>query len=109
VEYVENHFRAALFNKTEYMGFPDDEMDKRWSDLYNGKSAKVHIYYQLITILQLATQSYQKRKQENFTLQLFQFPVPKTTLFNLTFGMSFTASMISGWFCTPNDSAVLIT
>ncbi|CAN8099970.1 unnamed protein product [Discula destructiva] len=35
VEYEELHFTAALANKTEYMGFPDDEIDKRWSDLYN--------------------------------------------------------------------------
>lgn len=35
VEYQELHFTAALANQTEYMGFPDDEIDKRWSDLYN--------------------------------------------------------------------------
>lgn len=35
VEYVKHHFTAALLNKTEYMGYPDDETDQRWSDLYN--------------------------------------------------------------------------
>lgn len=38
VEYVEaHHFRAALFNLTEYMGYPtaDGRTDKLWSDLYN--------------------------------------------------------------------------
>ncbi|PZC92761.1 DUF3328 domain containing protein [Pyrenophora tritici-repentis] len=35
VEYHEEHFVAALANGTEYMGFPDDEIDKRWSDLYD--------------------------------------------------------------------------
>ncbi|BAE62512.1 unnamed protein product [Aspergillus oryzae RIB40] len=36
VEYIpQQHFRAALFNQTEYMGFPTDETDKLWSDLYN--------------------------------------------------------------------------
>ena len=39
VEYVEHHFTAALLNKTEYMGYPDDEIDKRWSDLYNSTSS----------------------------------------------------------------------
>ncbi|KAL0937293.1 uncharacterized protein CTRU02_207024 [Colletotrichum truncatum] len=38
VEYVpKQHFRAALFNLTEYMGYPtaDGKTDKLWSDLYN--------------------------------------------------------------------------
>ncbi|KAL4899979.1 hypothetical protein BDW74DRAFT_171071 [Aspergillus multicolor] len=36
VEYIPaQHFRAALFNQTEYMGFPTDETDRLWSDLYN--------------------------------------------------------------------------
>ncbi|KAH6613836.1 hypothetical protein C7974DRAFT_466359 [Boeremia exigua] len=35
IEYHEKHFEAALANYTEYMGFPDDEIDKRWSDLYD--------------------------------------------------------------------------
>lgn len=35
VEYIEHKFISALANTTEYMGFPDDEIDKRWSDLYN--------------------------------------------------------------------------
>ncbi|CAE7193445.1 hypothetical protein P3342_009432 [Pyrenophora teres f. teres] len=35
VEYHEEHFVAALANSTDYMGFPDDEIDKRWSDLYD--------------------------------------------------------------------------
>ncbi|KAL3421691.1 hypothetical protein PVAG01_05847 [Phlyctema vagabunda] len=36
VEYIEEQwFRAALFNNTPYMGYPDDEKDKLWEDLYN--------------------------------------------------------------------------
>ncbi|KAG9195013.1 hypothetical protein G6011_00133 [Alternaria panax] len=35
VEYHQLHFQAALANKTEYMGFPDDEIDQRWSALYD--------------------------------------------------------------------------
>jgi hypothetical protein len=27
VEWIDMAFTAALFNKTEYMGFPDDEID----------------------------------------------------------------------------------
>ncbi|KAJ9606918.1 hypothetical protein H2200_008929 [Cladophialophora chaetospira] len=41
VEYAEHHFRAALFNFTEYMGFPDDETDRRWQDLYNDYATSV--------------------------------------------------------------------
>ncbi|KAK4222474.1 hypothetical protein QBC38DRAFT_375052 [Podospora fimiseda] len=40
VEYIErHHFRAALFNYTEYMGYPteDGKTDQLWSDLYNCK------------------------------------------------------------------------
>lgn len=35
VEYEEKHFTAALFTKTPYMGFPSDETDRRWEELYN--------------------------------------------------------------------------
>ena len=38
VEYIpKHHFRAALFNLTEYMGYPteDGRTDQLWSDLYN--------------------------------------------------------------------------
>ncbi|KAH7030008.1 hypothetical protein B0J12DRAFT_745274 [Macrophomina phaseolina] len=35
VEYHEVHFQAALANQTAYMGFPNDEIDKRWSELYD--------------------------------------------------------------------------
>lgn len=36
VEYIpQQRFRAALFNNTPYMGYPTDETDKLWSDLYN--------------------------------------------------------------------------
>ncbi|EPE30612.1 hypothetical protein GLAREA_03579 [Glarea lozoyensis ATCC 20868] len=36
VEYIkEQPFRAALFNNTPYMGYPTDETDKLWEDLYN--------------------------------------------------------------------------
>lgn len=34
VEYVENHFQAAFFTQTEYMGSTDD-IDRKWEDLYN--------------------------------------------------------------------------
>jgi hypothetical protein len=35
VEYHELHFVAALNNRTEYMGFPTNDTDKLWEDLYN--------------------------------------------------------------------------
>ncbi|KAL1963165.1 hypothetical protein VTN77DRAFT_8598 [Rasamsonia byssochlamydoides] len=36
VEYIPQvRFRAALFNNTPYMGYPTDETDELWSDLYN--------------------------------------------------------------------------
>ncbi|KAH6653029.1 hypothetical protein BKA67DRAFT_659676 [Truncatella angustata] len=44
VEYVEaKHFRAALFNLTEYMGYPtaDGRTDQLWSDLYNFGISKI--------------------------------------------------------------------
>ncbi|PYI07694.1 hypothetical protein BO78DRAFT_366516 [Aspergillus sclerotiicarbonarius CBS 121057] len=42
VEYIsEVPFRAALFNNTPYMGFPTDETDKLWSDLYNFGISKI--------------------------------------------------------------------
>ncbi|WYZ44001.1 hypothetical protein EsH8_VII_000437 [Colletotrichum jinshuiense] len=44
VEYVpKQHFRAALFNLTEYMGYPttDGKTDKLWSDLYNFGISKI--------------------------------------------------------------------
>ncbi|OJJ42509.1 hypothetical protein ASPZODRAFT_76693 [Penicilliopsis zonata CBS 506.65] len=42
VEYIkEVPFRAALFNNTPYMGFPTDETDKLWSDLYNSGLSKI--------------------------------------------------------------------
>ncbi|KAK5994535.1 hypothetical protein PT974_05013 [Cladobotryum mycophilum] len=44
VEYVEAlHFRAALFNHTEYMGYPtaDGRTDELWSDLYNFGISKI--------------------------------------------------------------------
>jgi hypothetical protein len=38
VEYIKEHkFRAALFNNTPYMGYPNDETDKLWTDLYDCK------------------------------------------------------------------------
>lgn len=39
IEYVkEFKFRAALFEKTPYMGFPSDETDRLWEELYNCES-----------------------------------------------------------------------
>jgi hypothetical protein len=35
VEYEQKHFTAALFTKTPYMGFPTDETDRKWEELYN--------------------------------------------------------------------------
>lgn len=36
IEYIpELKFRSALFEKTPYMGFPSDETDRLWQDLYN--------------------------------------------------------------------------
>ncbi|EQL01720.1 hypothetical protein OCS_02573 [Ophiocordyceps sinensis CO18] len=44
VSYIERqHFRAALFNNTEYMGYPteDGRTDRLWSDLYNFGISKI--------------------------------------------------------------------
>ncbi|KAJ0109998.1 uncharacterized protein J7T55_014800 [Diaporthe amygdali] len=44
VEYVQaKHFRAALFNLTEYMGYPtaDGRTDQLWSNLYNFGISKI--------------------------------------------------------------------
>ncbi|KAL1988632.1 hypothetical protein VTN96DRAFT_8332 [Rasamsonia emersonii] len=42
VEYIpQQRFRAALFNNTPYMGYPTDETDKLWSDLYNFGISKI--------------------------------------------------------------------
>jgi len=36
VEHIQAHkFRAALVNHTPYIGFPTDETDRLWSELYN--------------------------------------------------------------------------
>ena len=44
VEYIKEHkFRAALFNNTPYMGYPSDETDRLWSELYNCTSPFTHI------------------------------------------------------------------
>ena len=38
MEYEERQFDAAFFSSgNEYMGFPSDETDKLWEDLYNCK------------------------------------------------------------------------
>ncbi|KAE8356752.1 hypothetical protein BDV28DRAFT_163765 [Aspergillus coremiiformis] len=63
VEYIpKQHFRAALFNQTEYMGFPTDETDKLWSDLYNCKppfsSIKEAMYLDTPTIPIFGTKKY---------------------------------------------------
>ncbi|KAL2705719.1 hypothetical protein AAEP93_000969 [Penicillium crustosum] len=42
IEYVkEFKFRAALFEKTPYMGFPSDETDRLWEELYNFGISKI--------------------------------------------------------------------
>ncbi|KAM7195066.1 protein of unknown function (DUF3328) domain containing protein [Rhypophila sp. PSN 637] len=44
VEYIKaKHFRAALFNLTEYMGYPtaDGRTDQLWGDLYNFGISKI--------------------------------------------------------------------
>lgn len=44
IEYIkEQKFRAALFNNTPYMGYPTDETDKLWSDLYNCKLPRIGV------------------------------------------------------------------
>jgi len=36
VEYIKEYkFHAALFNRTPYMGYPTDETDQLWRDLYS--------------------------------------------------------------------------
>jgi hypothetical protein len=37
VEYVPTVFSSALFNGTAYMGYPTNETDALWEDLYNCK------------------------------------------------------------------------
>ncbi|GAQ47695.1 hypothetical protein AAWM_06151 [Aspergillus awamori] len=42
IEYIKQHkFRAALFEKTPYMGFPTDETDRLWQELYNFGISKI--------------------------------------------------------------------
>ncbi|GAB7336039.1 hypothetical protein MBLNU13_g08855t1 [Cladosporium sp. NU13] len=42
VEWIpEQKFRAALFNNTPYMGYPTDEIDARWSALYDFGISKI--------------------------------------------------------------------
>lgn len=56
VEYIHSqHFRAALFNLTEYMGYPtaDGRTDKLWSDLYNCEYLK-SLYTKMSPWLSLA-------------------------------------------------------
>lgn len=38
VEYMQHTFGTHFFTSSLYMGFPDDEIDKRWEDLYNCKT-----------------------------------------------------------------------
>jgi hypothetical protein len=50
VEYIEHHhFRAALLNRTEYMGYPtpDGNTDKLWSDLYNREFKLSRLLHQI--------------------------------------------------------------
>lgn len=39
VKYVEHRFKPALGHPTEYMGFPNDEIDRRWEALFQCRLA----------------------------------------------------------------------
>jgi hypothetical protein len=49
VEYYPHRFTWNFWDKGEYMGFPTDEVDQKWSDLYNCKNTSL-IHYQLLTV-----------------------------------------------------------